>query len=83
MLDAAARGQLDGFACEHADDPHVGVVLASGGYPGRYDTGLAVTGIDEASTHEGVLVFHAGTAVARRVGGDGGRPGADGGGAGA
>ena len=63
VLDAAARGDLDGFACEHVDDPHVGVVLASGGYPGGYDTGLAVSGLEAASALEGVLVFHAGTAV--------------------
>ncbi len=66
VLDAAARGRLDGLACEHADDPHVGVVLASGGYPGRYDTGVAIAGIEAASALEGVLVFHAGTAVRDR-----------------
>ena len=63
VLDAAARGELDGLACEQVDDPHVGVVLASGGYPGRYDTGLAIAGIEAASALEGVLVFHAGTTL--------------------
>ena len=63
VLDAAARGDLGGCACEYVDDPHVGVVLASGGYPGRYDTGLAVAGIEAASALDGVLVFQAGTAV--------------------
>ncbi len=63
VLDAAARGTLDGAACEHGDEPHVGVVLASGGYPGRYETGVAIAGIDAASALEDVLVFHAGTAV--------------------
>ena len=62
VLDAAARGRLDGSACEHADDPHVGVVLASGGYPGRYETGVAIAGLDAASALDDVLVFHAGTA---------------------
>ena len=63
VLEAAARGELNGFACEHVNDPHVGVVLASGGYPGRYDTGLAIAGIEAASALEDVLVFHAGTSV--------------------
>ena len=63
VLDAAARGALDGLACEYRGDPHVGVVLASGGYPGGYDTGLPIAGIEAASALEGVLVFHAGTAV--------------------
>ena len=63
VLDAAARGDLGGCGCDYVDDPHVGVVLASGGYPGRYDTGLAVAGIEAASALDGVLVFQAGTAV--------------------
>ena len=63
VLDAAARGEVGGSACEHGDDPHVGVVLASGGYPGRYDTGVPIAGLEAASALEDVLVFHAGTAV--------------------
>ncbi len=63
VLDAAARGSVDGSACEHSDDPHVGVVLASGGYPGRYETGAAIAGLEAASALDDVLVFHAGTAV--------------------
>ncbi|HEV8308900.1 MAG TPA: phosphoribosylamine--glycine ligase [Methylomirabilota bacterium] len=39
------------------------VVLASGGYPGSYATGHAITGIEAAARHAGVSVFHAGTAV--------------------
>ena len=66
VLAAAARGRLDGPACGYADDPHVGVVLASGGYPGAYDTGAAIAGLEAASAGEGVLVFHAGTAVRGR-----------------
>ena len=62
VLDAAARGALDGSACEHSDEPHVGVVLASGGYPGPYETGAAIAGLEAASALDDVLVFHAGTA---------------------
>lgn len=63
VLDAAARGAVGGSACDHSDDPHVGVVLASGGYPGRYETGAVIAGLDAAAALDDVLVFHAGTAV--------------------
>ena len=44
---------------EWSTDACVGVVLASGGYPGHYKTGLAVTGLDKIEKQ--VVVFHAGT----------------------
>jgi phosphoribosylamine---glycine ligase len=39
------------------------VAIASGGYPGRYATGLPITGIGAAEAVPGVQVFHAGTAI--------------------
>ena len=39
------------------------LTLASGGYPGKYHTGLPITGIADADHIEGVQVFHAGTAM--------------------
>ncbi len=39
------------------------ITLASGGYPGKYRTGLPITGIEEASRLEDVQIFHAGTAL--------------------
>jgi len=36
-------------------------VLASGGYPGEYDTGFDVTGLETLADEDDVLVFHAGT----------------------
>src|SRR5262249_57977729 len=39
-----------------------GVVIASGGYPGEYRTGLPIAGVEHAEAHAGVTVFHAGTA---------------------
>src|SRR6266576_1970963 len=39
------------------------ITLASGGYPGKYRTGLPITGIEEASLLEDVQIFHAGTAL--------------------
>jgi len=41
--------------------PSVCVVMASGGYPGAYDKGLPISGLDEAGSMEDVVVFHAGT----------------------
>jgi phosphoribosylamine--glycine ligase len=35
--------------------------MASGGYPGAYEAGKKITGLDEAAKLEGVKVFHAGT----------------------
>ncbi len=40
------------------------MVLACGGYPGDYETGKAITGIDEAEAIPGVTVYHAGTKLA-------------------
>jgi phosphoribosylamine--glycine ligase len=42
----------------------VGVVLAAGGYPGAYQKGLLVTGLDNVP--EGVVVFHAGTTLDKK-----------------
>jgi phosphoribosylamine---glycine ligase len=41
----------------------ISVTLASGGYPGKYHTGIPITGIKEANRLENVQVFHAGTAL--------------------
>jgi phosphoribosylamine--glycine ligase len=41
----------------------VSLTLASGGYPGKYRTGLPIAGVEEASRLEGVQVFHAGTSL--------------------
>jgi phosphoribosylamine--glycine ligase len=61
LCDATARGTL-ASASPPAWHPGacVGVVLASGGYPGSYSTGHVVDGLD--ALPEGGLVFHAGTA---------------------
>ena len=41
----------------------VSLTLASGGYPGKYLTGLPIVGVEEAGRLEGVQIFHAGTAL--------------------
>ena len=56
---AAAEGKLAGTAIEWSDEYAVGVVLASGGYPGPYATGHRIEGLDDVDAD--ALVFHAGT----------------------
>ena len=60
VLMAAATGGLAGVKLEWRNEPSVCVVLASRGYPGAYETGKTISGIDAAET-TGVAVFHAGT----------------------
>jgi len=62
LLAAAAAGSLDGVACRQRGERYVGVVLASAGYPDRYEIGKVIEGVDEAERLPDVLVFHAGTA---------------------
>lgn len=68
---AVARGQLGGMSIEWSPDPCVGVVMASGGYPGRYRTGAPISGLDRVAGD--VLVFHAGTALEGGIVTSGGR----------
>jgi phosphoribosylamine--glycine ligase len=58
---AVVNGRLKEAEIEWSTDAAVGVVMASGGYPGDYTTGYPIAGLD--SLEEDVLVFHAGTAV--------------------
>jgi phosphoribosylamine--glycine ligase len=57
---AIAEGRLSETDVFWDDTYHVSVVMASGGYPGGYETGKTIYGIDRAAP--GVLIFHAGTA---------------------
>jgi phosphoribosylamine--glycine ligase len=58
---AVAEGRLASQSVKWADNAAVCVVLASGGYPGGYDKGKVISGIEEASAVPGVTVYHAGT----------------------
>jgi phosphoribosylamine--glycine ligase len=56
---AVNDNRLGSLKVEWSDDACVGVVMASGGYPGSYKTGFPVSGLDELD--KDVIVFHAGT----------------------
>jgi phosphoribosylamine--glycine ligase len=63
VLFASATGGLRDAVVRVASDCAVGIVLASGGYPGPVESGRRITGLERAQAHPGVLVFHAGTRV--------------------
>lgn len=60
---AVAQGCPEDIHLEWSDAWAVCVVLASEGYPGAYEKGKVILGIDEAETMKGVTVFHAGTDI--------------------
>lgn len=59
---ATAEHKLDEVTVEFDPRPAICVVMASGGYPGEYEKGKDITGIDDAEQDPDVKVFHAGTA---------------------
>ncbi|MFZ4482866.1 MAG: phosphoribosylamine--glycine ligase [Chthoniobacterales bacterium] len=60
LLEATIDGALSSVAAEWDSRAACCVVMASGGYPGPYEKGKEITGL-EATAHDGALVFHAGT----------------------
>ncbi len=72
-LVACAEGRLDPAMLEWHDDAALVVVMAAKGYPGAYEKGTEIRGLEKADAAEGVVVFHAGTRA------DGGRIRANGG----
>lgn len=61
IFEAIIDERLSEINIEWENRSAVCVILASGGYPGKYETGLEITGIDEAEKDPSVIVFHAGT----------------------
>ena len=62
LLDASVNGTLDKIELKWKPAASVCVVMTSGGYPGNYEKGKPICGLDDAVKLPGVKVFHAGTA---------------------
>jgi phosphoribosylamine--glycine ligase len=58
---ATINNELDKIKVEFSEETCVGVVMASGGYPGKYKTGFAISGLDEVD--KDIMLFHAGTRI--------------------
>jgi phosphoribosylamine---glycine ligase len=58
---ASIEGRVSDGDLRWSQDSTVCVVLASGGYPGPYETGKEILGLEEAAAMENVAIFHAGT----------------------
>ena len=63
VFEACIDGELTEGLVEWRADECVCVVMAAGGYPGSYEKGSIISGLDEASAMEDVVVFHAGTSL--------------------
>ncbi|MFH1390160.1 MAG: phosphoribosylamine--glycine ligase [Candidatus Margulisiibacteriota bacterium] len=66
ILEAVVDGKLDDRLIEWDDKAAVCVVLAAGGYPGKYEKGVEIKGLDRIGQLDNVVVFHAGTGYGTR-----------------
>jgi phosphoribosylamine--glycine ligase len=62
IMMSVAHGELDPDTVRERDGAAACVVMASGGYPGPYEKGRTIHGLEQVSEMDGVVVFHAGTA---------------------
>lgn len=61
VLEACINGDLSQMTLRWTKQTAVCVVLASGGYPGEYERGFVIEGLDEIKDWEDIIIFHAGT----------------------
>ncbi len=74
IFEAVIDGRLDQVDMKIDPRPTVCVVMAAGGYPGHYESGKSIRGLNKAARVNGVVVFHAGTVIKNgRVSTAGGR----------
>jgi phosphoribosylamine--glycine ligase len=66
-LEASVNGRVSDGDFRWSPDASVCVVMASGGYPGSFEAGKKIAGLEEAGALEGVKVFHAATSVNDQV----------------
>ena len=60
-IDASIDGRVSDGDFRWSNDSSVCVVMSSGGYPGTFDSGKKIVGLEQAAALEGIKVFHAGT----------------------
>lgn len=63
IIEAVIDKKLNGIEVNWSDKAAVCVVIASGGYPDKYQNGRIITGLDSIGDKKDVVVFHAGTAI--------------------
>ncbi len=63
IFQASINGSLDQCKVEWSDAPAVCVVMASKGYPGSYEKGLPISGLNSEGGLDDAMVFHAGTSL--------------------
>ncbi len=61
IFDAIIDEKLDQINIEWYDNACVCVIMASGGYPKKYQTGYEITGMQQAEEKENIFIYHAGT----------------------
>ncbi len=66
VMERAIDGKLADYAIEWDPRVCVSVVIASGGYPGNFQKGMEIKGLDTVAAMKDVVVFHAGTKMGRR-----------------
>ena len=63
IVEAVAKERLSELDIQWAEEAAACVILASGGYPGSYEKGKEISGLDAKGQAEGATVYHAGTTV--------------------
>ena len=63
IIEKVVDGKLDSINIEWDKRPAVCIVLASKGYPGEYEKGKVITGLDETKNLKDAVIFHAGTSI--------------------
>jgi len=61
IAEAVIAGKLKDIKIDWSNQASVCVIMASGGYPVKYNSGEVITGLEEVKNSQGIIVFHAGT----------------------
>ena len=74
IIESILAGKLAKIDIKWKPESAVCVIMASGGYPGKYEKGKEITGLEKAAEHKNIMVFHSGTSLKNsKIVTDGGR----------